>query len=120
MYNYTCCCLEVVLDLFCLPLEFPPPIPCPVAPLEEELEEEVEEEPRPLSFESMMALTCSVMESRERPERVFLLLRRTSWRTLLKSSLQGKGEGKKRGREVNIKKLIVKQENCTDFTYTHI
>ena len=77
---HTWCCLELVLDLFCLPLEELPP-PLPVAPFDDE------EDPRPLSFELMMALTWSVMDSRERPERVFLLLRLTSWRKLLKSSL---------------------------------
>ena len=36
--------------------------------------------------------TCSAMESRERPERVFLLLRRTSRRKFLKSSLERERE----------------------------
>ena len=50
-----------------------------------------------LSLVSMMEWTWSAMESRERPERVLLLLRRTSLRISLKSSLltgeREEGEG---------------------------
>ena len=82
IHTRTCWCLEdIVFSLFCF-VPLPPPDPVAPAPFEEE------EERRPFSLTSMMSLTCSVMESRERPERVLPLLRRTSCKTLLKSSLQ--------------------------------
>ena len=50
-----------------------------------------------LSLVSMMERTWSAMESRERPERVLLLLRRTSLRISLKSSLCWQGKRGEKG-----------------------